>query len=199
MPRRLLALVVIALALVSSAGCADDVSPAARIGDTKIGNGAFLDEVAQWAGSKTLVAAVQIPSTAGSGPGSYATPFVDFVLSNRISFELHNAKFGELGLALSAQDTKNVRDGLFSDPAATEAVFKELSKAYGDRLVADVARQFAVSQALGDGYQAWVAEAFTKADVEVSPRYGTWDRASGQVVPPEGPTEPAGASTPTGL
>jgi opacity protein-like surface antigen len=198
-PRRLLALAVTALALVSSAGCADDVSPAARIGDTKIGNGAFLDEVAEWAGSDTLVAALQIPSTEGGGPGSYSISFADFVLSNRINFELHNAKFEELGLELSAQELNDVRDALLGDPAATEAVLAELSKSYGDHLVADVARQAAVGQSLGDGYEAWLAEAFAKADIEVSPRYGTWDRASNQIVPPEGPVQPAGVFTPTGL
>jgi hypothetical protein len=197
-PRRLLALAVAALVLATSAGCANDVAPALRIGKLKISEGAALDEVAQWAGSPTLVAAVQIPSTEGHGPGSYATAFVDFVLTNRISFEVHNAKFDELGLTLAAQDTDDVRKGLFSDPATTAAVFEELSPAYGDRLVEDVAHQFAVRQALGDGYDAWAADAFARADVEVSPRYGSWDGTSGQVIAPPGPNQPAGASTTIG-
>jgi hypothetical protein len=39
--------------------------------------------------------------------------------------------------------------------------------------------------------QDWVARTLEEADVEVDPRYGTWDPAAGGVVPPEGPASPS--------
>ncbi len=186
MPLRLLPVAVLVVAL--SAGCANDVAPAARIGDSiEISTDDLMAEVAEWAGSPTLVTQLQIATTEGAGKGSYATPFVDFLLTTRISFELHNAQFRQLGLKLSDQELADVRSGLFSDPAVSAAVLDELSADYANRLVADAARQFAVSQAMADGYQAWQVQAFTGTDINVNPRYGSWDAQAASVVPPSGP------------
>lgn len=185
-PRRLLAFAVVALACVSSAGCGDDVAPAARLGDTTIRNGALLDEVAEWASSPALVSGF-----GASSPGSYPTPLVDAVLTFRISVELHNAKFDELGLTITQQEIDDARAGLFQDPAQTAKVLGELSTSYGNQILENLARQTAVQQALGDGYQAWTVEAFT--GIEVNPHYGSWDTASGNVVPPTGPIQRAAA------
>jgi hypothetical protein len=190
-PRRLLVLVAVALAgLVATSGCASDVSPAVRIGDQRISNDDFLDEVAEWSGSPTLMGALQLPTVDPDGPDTYPTDFVDFVLSNRISFEIHNAEFASLDLELRDSDLDAVRSQLLDEPATTEAVLKELSSSYGDQLVADVARQSAVRDAHGDGYNDWVAEAFGAAEIDVNPRYGRWDPAAGQVVGPDGPLQP---------
>lgn len=191
MLRRLLPPLVIGLALLANAGCADAVSPAARVGDVTISNEELLDEVAEWAASPTLLAMLGVGSIEGDGPGSYSTAFVDFVLGNRISFEIHRAQFAKLDLELSVQDLRDVRAGLFQDPEATQAVLEELGTSYSERLVEDVARQFVVQQEMGDGYDAWAAEAFGADEIEVNPRYGTWDRSTG-IVPPEGPIQPAG-------
>jgi hypothetical protein len=177
-----------------SAGCADDVAPAVRVGDiTEISNDDLMAEVEEWAGSDTLLTNLQVASTEGEGAGSYATAFIDFVLSNRIGFELHNAQFKELGLELVDEEVSQVRAGLFADPAQSAAVFEELSTSYGDRLVEDVARQVAVSNAMApEDYQAWQLEAFTGTDIAVNPRYGAWDDTSLSVLPPSGPLPPPG-------
>jgi hypothetical protein len=186
--RSVLLLVAVVVIGALSAGCADDVAPAARVGDSiEITADDLIAEADEWAGSPTLVTQLQIPATEGAGKGSYATPFVDFLLTTRISFALHNAQFRKLGLELTDQDLTDVRAGLFSDPAASAAVLDELSPAYAERLVADAARQFAVSQAMADGYQAWQVEAFTGTDIEINPRYGSWDPQRASVVPPSGP------------
>lgn len=196
MPRRLLALAAVALvALAATSSCASDVSPAVQIDDVRISNDDLLAEVAEWSGSPTLMGALQLPAVDSGGPDTYPTDFVDFVLSNRISFEIHNAEFAALDLELSDSDLEAVRAGLLGDPATTEAVLKELSTSYGDRLVADVARQAAVRDARGDGYNDWVAEAFGGAEIDVNPRYGRWDAASGQVVGPDGPLDPSAAGS----
>jgi len=192
--RRLLPLAAVALVGVVAAGCANDVAPAARVGESiEITDDALMAEVAEWAGSPTLLTQLQVASTAGAGAGSYSTRFVDFLLTTRISFELHNAEFEKLKLQLTDKELADVRAGLFPDPAASAAVLDELSPRYADRLVADAARQFAVSQALGDGYQAWQVQAFTGTDIEINPRYGSWDPQAAAVAPPSGPRPAPGA------
>lgn len=196
MPRRLLALAAVAaFVLVTSAGCASEVSPAARVGDVKISNDALLDEVAEWNGSGTLLSYFQLTEAPAGGAQRFPMAFVDVVLTNRISFELHRAKFDELGLELTDQDLAAMREGLIGDPQSSAQVLAELSSSYADRLVEDVARQAAVAGALGDGYEQWARSAFA-ADIEVNPRYGTWDPTTAQITPPDDPkaasTAPAG-------
>lgn len=192
MPRRLLALAAVALAgLAATSGCASDVAPAVQIDGQRISNDDLLAEVAEWRGSPTLMEALQLPTLDVDGPDNYPTQFVDFVLSNRISFEIHNAEFAALDLELSDSDLEEVRSQLLDDPATTEAVLKELSSSYADQLIADVARQAAVRDAHGDGYNDWVAKAFGAAEIDVNPRFGRWDAASGQVVGPDGPLDPS--------
>lgn len=194
MSRRLFPLAALALVVSLSAGCADDVAPAVRVGDAiEISNDDLLAEVEEWAGSPTLLQQLQVATTQGDGEGSYSTSFVDFLLTNRITFELHNAQFTELGLELTDQELADVRSGLFPDPAVSQMVFEELSGSYGAQLVADVARQFAVAQAMADAYQTWRVEALARTDIEVNPRYGSWDPQGASVVPPSGPRPAPGA------
>lgn len=197
MPRRLVSLAALVLAVASSAGCADDVAPAATVGDvTEISNDDLMAEVAAWAESPGMLAALQISEPAGAAEGSYATAFVDNVLTFRLTFELHNAQFEELDLELSDQQLDEVRSGLFGDAATSAEVLDELGQRVGDRLVEDAARRFAVTEAMGEeGYGQWLSEAYTSTEIEVNPRYGSWDRVSGSVVPPEGP-RPAPSADP---
>jgi hypothetical protein len=51
-----------------------------------------------------------------------------------------------------------------------------------------------VEQALGQDYIAWRTEAYREADIEVSPRYGSWDAEAQSVVEPDGPTRPTVAA-----
>ena len=187
MTRRLvLAVAVVVVATLS--GCAEDVAPAARIGESiEIANTDLMAEAARWAASPTLIAQLQITDVGGAGAGSYSTQFIDFVLTTRISFSLHNAQFRTLGLELTDKELADARTGLFADPATTATVLDELGRSYADRLVRDAARQFAVQQSMADGYQAWQLQAFTGTDIEVNPRYGTWDSQQGGVTPPPGP------------
>jgi hypothetical protein len=176
------------LAALLGSGCADGVAPAATVGDSiEISDDDLMSELAEWAASPTLIAQLQIAGTEGAGVGSYDIDFVDFLLTTRISFELHNAQFDELGLELTAEELANVRAALFADPEASAAVLDELSPPYADRLISDAARQFAVSEAMADDYQAWQVEAFTATDIQINPRYGRWSTQAASVVPPTGP------------
>jgi hypothetical protein len=187
-PRRLLVLAVAALALVATAGCADDVSPAARIGDLKITNDELLDEVESWASNPQAVDPATLET---STPGTYPLELVRQLLQQRLDFELHRIEFDALGLELDDELRDQALTTLFGDPAAAESAFEAFTEEFAAAFVDDVARQIAVQTELGDeGYTEWRTEAYTTSEIEVSPRYGSWDGTTGQIVPPEGPTQP---------
>lgn len=192
MPRRLLALAVAALALVGGAGCADDVSPAVRIGDRKIGNDAFLAEVAEWAGNPEAVD----PATLGDrSPGTYPLELVSQLLAQRIDFELHRQEFDVLGLKLDDAMREQALTSIFGDPSAAEGAFSAFSEEFAQAFTDDVARQLAVQTELGeDSYTEWRTKAFAETAIEVSPRYGTWDPKSAQIIAPKGPIQPVDSS-----
>ncbi|MEX2293572.1 MAG: hypothetical protein WD691_07255 [Acidimicrobiales bacterium] len=191
MPRRLLALAVVALALLGNAGCAKDVSPALRVGDVKVSNDDFLAEVGEWTGNPV---AVDPATLTGQSPGTYPLELVRQLLQQRIDFALHNAKFAELGLILDDTMRTQALTVLFGDPTFAEEAFSAFSEGFTAQFIDDVARQVAVSDTLAEAdYSAWRTEAYATADIEVNPRYGSWDSATGQVAPPEGPISPASA------
>jgi hypothetical protein len=187
---------VTALALVLGTGCADDVSPAVRIGDTTISDDELFDEVAEWAGNPV---AIDPSVLAGSSPGTYPLELVRQLLQQRIDFELHNQAFEELGLELDDRMRDDALGALFGDPAAAEQAFEAFSDEFAQRFTDDFARQVALESELGPNeYQAWRADAYADADIEVSPRFGTWDVETAQITPPEGPIGSATTAPPFG-
>lgn len=190
MLRRLFLPLLAAVTVLSAAGCADDVSPAVRVGSVKVGNDAFLEEVAEWAGNPVAVD----PQLLGDGPpGTYPLDLVRQLLQQRIDFVLHNEKFESLGLTVDDDLRQQALTVLFGDPSAAEDAFSAFSADFASEFTEDVARQIGVQNELGDeGYGEWRTEAYADADVEVNPRYGRWDPESGQIIAPEGPREPAG-------
>lgn len=194
MRRRRLALLLAAPALVALAsGCADDVSPAARVGDLEITDEALMDEVEEWAGNP---AAFDQSELQGLNPGTYPMRLVDVILQQRIDLELHRAAFDELDLEL----TDGIRTGALAqlfqgDVDLARQALEGFSDPYADRYIDDIARQLAVEQELGtEGYARWRADAYRDTGIEVSPRYGAWDAEAQSVVAPDGPTRPtAGA------
>jgi len=188
-PRRLLALAVAVLAVLASAGCAKDVSPAARVGDVKISNDDFLAEVAEWVANPVAVD----PSMLGDrSPGTYPLDLVRQLLQQRIDFALHNAEFDHLGLTLDDAMRTKALTVLFGDPSASVQAFSAFSKDFAQQFTDDIARQVAVADTLGDAdYSAWRTKAYATTSIEVNPRYGTWDPKNGQIVAPAGPTQPS--------
>ena len=172
MPRRLvLTLAALGMAVMTgAAGCADEADPAVRVGDATVSHDDLLAEVEAWAGSPTLLTQLEVADTGSESANGFSTQFVDIVLTNRVAFELHNAEFEARGLELSDQDLDEVRSGLLGDPDTTAAALDELGEPYADQLVADVARQFRIQTELADEYVVWAEEAFTSADIDVSPR-----------------------------
>jgi hypothetical protein len=193
--RLVVTLAVLGLAVTTgAAGCADESDPAARVGADTVSHDDLLGEVEAWTGSPTLLLALEAGETGSESASGFNTQFVGLVLTNRIAFQLHNAEFEARGLELSDEELEEVRTRLLGDPNATAAALDELGEPYAEQLVADVARQFRVQAELADEYAAWAEESFTSADIEVSPRYGTWDTARAAVRAPEGPRQAPGGS-----
>ena len=180
MPRRLAILAALVVIASVGTGCADGGGTAARVGDSiEISDDELMDEVAEWASSPALLEQVGVPSSEGAAPGSYSANLVDVVLTNRIRFDLHREQFEALGLALDPANETALQEQL-------AAVLDEVSEPFGEQLIGDLVRVNAVATAMGEEYSAWFADV-TGGDVEVSSRYGTWDREAGSVVPPQGP------------
>lgn len=189
MRRHLLALLAVPALAVAGAGCADDVSPAARVGDVKVGDDELMDEVEQWANNAVAFDQSQL---AGLAPGTYPMRLVDVILQQRIDLELHREQFEELDLDLDDSARTDALAQLFQgDQALAQEALGGFSEEYAERYVDDIGRQVAVEQAMGqDAYVAWRIEAYLEADIEVSPRYGRWDPQAQSVVAPDGPTRP---------
>jgi hypothetical protein len=189
-PRRLALLAIAALALTITAGCAEDVSPAARIGEIKISDDDLLAEVGEWAGNPQVINPAQL---AASPPGTYPQELVGAILGQRITLELHRVEFEELDLELSDELRAQALQVLFGgDQSIADQALGGFSDDFADEYIDDVTRQIAVEAELGEeGYVDWLTATMGEAEIEVSPRYGTWDAEAGTVVPPEGPAQPA--------
>ena len=195
MLRRLLALPVAGFALLTATGCADDVSPALRVGDVTISNDEFMDEVDEWMGNPVAVD----PSTlTTAAPGAHPGELVRQLLTQRIDIVLHNQEFDALGLeltddlreqALEAVFQQAVQSGVSAEDAAEEA-FAAFSDDFAEEYTDDIARQLAVQDELGQqGYSEWAAEAYDDVDIEVNSRYGRWDSTSRTIEPPSSASE----------
>ena len=184
-----MAAVALAAALLGGAGCADDVSPAVRIGDETISHDELFEEVAEWSESPALVDVLtQGAAQPSSGP-NHDMGLVTAILSNRIIFDVFSAEFDRRGLEVDPAVVEQIAAGLIpTDPDKSAQIQAELDPAFYDEIVDDLARQDAVVNALGEDVDQFVKDAFD--DVEVSSRYGSFDAATGSVNPPEGPSTP---------
>lgn len=194
MLRRLLVLPLVALVLVGSTGCARDVSPAVQVNSVKVSDGELMDEVSQWAHNPSAYPAEQL---ATQNPGTYPMELVTAILGQRIDLALHHQEFVARHLKLTDDLRAQAVSVLFQgDMATAQQALGGFSKEYQQVYVDQITEQLAVEDALAGDYQAWRSREYLEADIHVSPRYGTWDGASGQVVPPTGPAQPAGTLTP---
>ena len=196
MLRRLVPLTLAALVLVVSAGCAKDVSPAARVGQVRISDKQLDDEVTQWAHNP---AAFDKSQLATLNPGTFPMQLVTTILQQRIDLDLHNQEFASLHLTLSDSDRSAALSALFQgDSSLAQQALGGFTKAYATGYVDDISRQYAVQAKLGQqGYVAWRNKAYADAHVQVSPRYGSWDPKAQAIVAPKGPQPAPGDTTST--
>ena len=192
MPRRLLPLLLVVLVAFGAAGCADDVSPAIRVGDATVSNDELLDEIGQWIGNPVAVDPAQV---SGLTPGGYPGELVRQLISQRIDFMLHEQEFDRLGLEVTEELRTEALVALFGDPSAAGDAFAAFSDEFASSFTDDVARQIAVEQELSEtsetAYSDWYVAAYEGAEIEVNPRYGTWDPTTRSVIAPAAPTPAA--------
>jgi hypothetical protein len=163
---------VLAVLALAATGCADDSDvDAATVGSQTLSADAFVDEVETIAGTEELV---EMGLDAdGEMLGSYSRDFVDQVLDNRIFFMLFVQVAEEEGIETTDSDRAQAEQYWLSDQTMWGAGYPSFPESYRDQMVEDVATGIAVQTALGDGWQTALIAAAD--DVEVTPRFGTWD------------------------
>jgi hypothetical protein len=182
--------VSVVLVAAVSAGCADDVSPAARVGDETITTEELLDEVAEWADNDRSPRAEELAATAA--PSGYAITPVGGILAERILLEMLAPAFDDLGLELTDELRDQALQLLGVDPSQADILFEDFSEDYIEGYLDAYAKGIAVQTELGeDAFLDLLRE--SAKDVEVNPRYGTWDPDQLTVTPPEGPRPAPGS------
>jgi len=183
--RRTVPLLLVAVVAVAvGAGCADRVAPAARVGDTVVTTDQLLDEVSEWAGNDQTARATELAGS--TSEWGYAMAPVVSILHERIILDITATTFDDLGLELTDASRDEALGVLIGDPTQAEAAFAGFSDEYADRYVDDFAKGVAVQQELGEEeFRAMILDG--ARDVEVNPRFGTWDAANASIIPPEGP------------
>jgi len=185
--RRSLSLVAVALvALLGASGCADDVSPAARVGDLTISRDELMDEAAEWAGNPQTARA----GTLAAGEHAYATEPVSQILTERIILDVLGQEFDRRGLEPAAREDALLAIGV--DPSQEDQAFGGFSDEYAEAYITAYAKGLAVQSALGDDFGPFMTDAL--ADVDIDPRFGSWDASTLSVVPPTPPGPPADGS-----
>jgi hypothetical protein len=184
------AVVVAAVALVVGAGCADaDAGPwAMRYAGHTVSHEDLEDELTEMAGNQAFLAAFALPTTTqGSAKGSFTQTYVAGAMQVRILLDLAADELDERGIDVSDDDLEALR-------GEGAAAFEDFSDDYRERIEGDVAALVALQRSFAPtgtfdqtAYNEWLLGAVTDADVEVSSRYGRWDEATLQVIPPDGP------------
>ncbi|CAN5149740.1 hypothetical protein BH18ACT4_BH18ACT4_05110 [soil metagenome] len=102
----------------------------------------------------------------------------------------------ELGDAVFAATPGQLVGPLQSQVGFHLALVSEFRQATLDEARPEIEQR--VGQLLEQEFQEWSAAATAEAEVEVDPRYGRWDRATGQIIAPEAPPSDGDGTDPTG-
>ena len=184
MLRRLLPSVAVLVAVaVGTGGCADDVAPAARVGDATITHDELMAEAAEWAGNDDMQLSVDLP-VAGL-PVAYASAPLGNILAEHIVLEILGQEFERRDLEITEDARLQAFAFLGIDATQEEQFFGGFSREYGQDLLVRWQKAGAVQIAVGDEIRDLIAA--EAGDVEVNPRYGTWDPATLSITPPVGP------------
>ncbi len=177
------AVALLLIAGVGLAGCADDVSPAARIGDVTITHDELMDEAAEWAGNDATQASQQL--AVEGVPAAYSSAPVAIILSERIILDLLGAEFDRRDLEITPEAEAQAFALIGIDPSQEEALLGGFSDGYRADYLERWAKAGALQLEIGDELQELLRQ--RASEVEVNPRYGTWDPTTFNVTPPAGP------------
>src|SRR5688572_14451740 len=147
-------------------------------------------EVEEWAGNDATQAAVSLVQT-GTDHG-YASEPVTNIVGERIVLGLFEEEFDRQGLEVTEEDRTNAFGLIGIDPSQEEALLGGFSDEYREEYLERWAKVAAVQAVAQEDLREVIsAEA---EDVELSPRYGTWDAVALVVTPPEPPSAPQTSS-----
>jgi hypothetical protein len=192
--RRLLVVSTFALVgALAAGGCASSVSPAVTVDGVKVSDHDLLDEVGEWAHNPQAYPAERLET---QNPGTYPMELVTAILGQRIDLMLIHAEFEHLKLRLDDDLRTQAVSALFNgDLTSAQEALSHFGKSYRDEYVDLISEQLAVQDRLGADFDTWRSSAYDKAKIDVSPKYGTWDKTTGAVNPPPGPKQPASADS----
>jgi hypothetical protein len=177
------------VALVFTSGCADDVAPAARVGDASISTDELLAEVGEWAAEPDSPRGTELQDS-GTAWG-YPMEAVSVVLHEQIVLEILGEAFDDLDLELSPDLLAQTEARLSQDPTVGPS-FPGFSDEFTDAYVEAYAKGFAVQTSMAEADFNELLRQGAR-EVEVNPRYGTWDATTVRLVVPEGSRPPPGA------
>lgn len=194
--RRLVLVSAVAVVGLAAAGCSDQ-NAAIRVGNDTVSQSDFQDELKAYADNEAFWAGLGLDAqeeTAGELTDSYSQGFVCQILAQRVQFVLVDQLFEAEGLELTEFDRQAGRQRLESQFNPQVDPVSEFPASYADRLIDDFAR---IARLESESDQQRLSEAFQSlvddTDIEVSPRYGTWntqrwlERDPCPVDPPDGP------------
>ena len=169
--RRLLP--VVAATLIAATACGAALSPAIEVNSDEVSRSDLLDQ------ADTLGE----PLGAGTST-SVSSEFMGQLIVVRINELLLLQTADSLGIEITDDHRTEAAELLESSNADQFADPEDLA-GFVEILTPTAAAQLAMEEST-DPNQA-LTEAYAEADIWVDPRFGTWDAATGQVIPPEGP------------
>lgn len=191
---RILLSVIAALCLLVGA-CADDGelggpdfggTLAAKVGSFEYTASELEDEVERWASNPEFMRQVLGVEDLGE-PGRPSSAVVSFVLTHRVLSEQSRQLVADQGGEPTDEEVSSLLDQI--DQAFVGPEGEPLFQGYGE----EFRRRLGVDFAYQQGLQTVDASTAEVPEVEINPRYGSFenqDRGIGRVVPPDGP-EPA--------
>lgn len=186
--------------LWAATGCSQQAA-AIRVGDSHVSHDEFTDQlksmrtIREVAVEEGRAAPAALDGIDGELTGSFSRTFVTENVQNRITTLLMTEIFNEADLELTGQDRAIERERL----EQVVPGFSDLDDGEQDRIVEEEAMFQALQrhtcpdfvpsqqQTMCPDMVRAIEDHHERADIEVSSKLGSWDQATGSLVPPEGP------------
>ena len=178
---------------LAASGCASQ-AVGVRVGDETYSQADMTGELEAYGENEALFPpdSQQTAQIQGELAGSYSQDFVSQVVSQRVTYMLVQKVFDDHNLELSDGERTAAQTQLASR-MGNQAI-DEFPAEYRQRFVDDEARVLRLLDEMGeDDLNAAILDEARSSDIEVSSRFGDWDRDQLQVVPPVGSTQSSGS------
>jgi hypothetical protein len=188
--RRLASLLAVSVAGLAAAGCGSSANAAIRVDDESVSRRDFEDQLDEVYENEAFRGALfgqvgQEQLRSEDAPrGSFTQQYVAAMGFVQIQFMVIPSVLEDEGLEVTDADRAAVVEQLDgSAPGALDALPDSMRGEY----VEGFAGFDKLRTELGDDFESVVTGAIEEADVEVSSRYGSWDRDQQTIVPPPAP------------